>query len=94
MSYDEIWRAEYYNNVSAKDRVQDKKPSQSKPKVNDTYKKVEKITTNFEPAKTDDIVNKAYLETKMSKIEGHLSLLENDYIEKNCSAANSLWEKS
>ena len=47
--YKKLWRSEFYNNVSAKDRVQDIKPNQTKLKVNDTYKKDEKITTKIAP---------------------------------------------
>ena len=36
-----------YKNVSTKDRVQDRNLNQLKLKVIDTYKKDEKITTNF-----------------------------------------------
>ena len=42
ISYDNLWRSELYNNVSAKDRFQDSNPNQLKLKVNDTYKKDEK----------------------------------------------------
>ena len=35
-SYDQLWRSEFYNNVSAKDRVQDIKPNQLNLKVHDT----------------------------------------------------------
>ena len=31
-----LWRSEFYNNVSAKDRLQDNNLDQSKLKVNDT----------------------------------------------------------
>ena len=80
-SYDKLWRSEYYRNVSAKDRKQDINLNQLKLKVNDTYKKGKKITTKFEPAHDEDVINKAYLDTKLSKIEGHLSILEKEDIE-------------
>ena len=47
----------------------------------DTYKKDEKITTNFEPVDNEDVINKGYLDSKLSKIDGHLSKLEKDYNE-------------
>ena len=47
--------------------------NQLKLEVHDTYKKDEKITTNFEPINNEDFTNKAYLDEKLSKIEGHLS---------------------
>ena len=44
-------------------------------------KKDEKITTDFEPINNEDIINKAYLDEKMFKINGHLSKLEKNYNE-------------
>ena len=41
ISYDKSWRSESYNNVSAKDRVQDNNLNQLKLKVVDAYKKDE-----------------------------------------------------
>ena len=55
--YNKLWRSEFYNNVSAKDRVQDIKLNQLKLKVNDTYEKDEKITTNFEATDDTNIIN-------------------------------------
>ena len=46
-----LWPSEFYNNISAKDRVQDIDLNQLKLKVNDTCKKGEKRTTNFEHSK-------------------------------------------
>ena len=71
--YDKLWRSEIHNNVIAKKRAQDINFNQIKLKVNETYRKNEKITTKFEPSNDDDIVSKAYLDTKTSKIEGHIS---------------------
>ena len=45
--YDKLWPIEIYNNVCAKDEVQDLNVNQLKLEVNDAYKKDEKITTNF-----------------------------------------------
>ena len=39
--------------------------------LNDFFKKKEKITTNLEPFNIEDSVNKAYLDTELSKVEGH-----------------------
>ena len=55
--------------------------NQLKLKVHDTYKKDEKITTNFEPIDNVDVVNKGYLDEKMLKLNGYLSKLEKDYNE-------------
>ena len=42
ISYDKLCRSEFYNNVSAKDRVQDINLNQLNFKVNGIYKKDEK----------------------------------------------------
>ena len=43
-------------------------------------KKIKK-TTNFEPVDNDDVINKAYLDSKLLRIDGHLSKLEKDFNE-------------
>ena len=55
--------------------------NQLKLEVYDTYKKDEKITTNFEPVNNEDVINKAHLDIKLSKKDGHLSKLQKDYNE-------------
>ena len=70
-----------YNNASANDRGQDINPNQIELKVSDTYEKDEKLTTNFEPSDDSDFINKAYLDTKQSKLEGHISYIEKEYNE-------------
>ena len=62
-SYDNLGRYEFRNIVHAKNRVQDINPNQLKLKVNHTYQKHEKITTNFEPSDDLDVINKIYLDT-------------------------------
>ena len=44
-------------------------------------KKDEKITTNFKPSDSEDVINKGYLDEKLLKIDGHLSKLEKDFNE-------------
>ena len=61
--------------------MQDINLDQLKLKVNDTYKKDEKKTTNFEPSNPEDNVNKTYLDIKLSKIGGHISNREKGYNE-------------
>ena len=46
--HDKLWRTEFHNNVSAKDRVQDINLKQLKLKVNDRYRKYEKVTTKYD----------------------------------------------
>ena len=55
--------------------------NQLKLEVHDTYKKDEKLTTNFEPVDNKDVINKAYLDEKLIKINGHNSKLEKDFNE-------------
>ena len=63
-SYETLWRSDVYNNVSAKNTVQVMNLDQIKLKVNDTYKKDDKITWSFEPSNDKNFIRKAYLETK------------------------------
>ena len=78
-SYEKVWRSEYNNNVSAKDRVQDKNLEQLKLKVNDSFKKDEKITINFRAISDEDIICKKNLYTKLSVVKGHLLYLKKIY---------------
>ena len=76
-----VWESEFDGIVSKRDKLQDLNINQVKLEVHDTYKKDEKRTTNFEPIDNSDVINKAYLESKLLKIDGHLSKLEKDYNE-------------
>ena len=55
--------------------------NQIKLQVHDTYEKDEKLTTNFGAADDEDVINKGYLDSKIMKINGHLSKLEKQYNE-------------
>ena len=81
ISYNKLRESEFDGIVSKRDKLQDLNISQLKLEVHDTYKKDEKITTNFEPTDNTDVINKGYLDEKMLKIDGHLSKLEKDYNE-------------
>ena len=81
ISYNKLWESEFDGIVSKRDKLQDLNISQLKLEVHDTYKKDEKITTNFKPVDESDVINKGYLDEKFSKIDGHLSFLEKDYNE-------------
>ena len=61
--------------------MQDLNINNLKLEVHDAYKKDEKLTTNFKPVDDSDFINKAYLDEKLVKIDGHLSKLEKDYNE-------------
>ena len=45
-------------------------------KVNVTYQKVEKLTTNFETLNEEDVINKTYLHEQLFKKMSHLSKIE------------------
>ena len=81
ISYNKLWESEFDGIVSKRDKLQDLNINQLKLEVHDTYKKDEKLTTNFEPTDDSDVINKAYLDSKLLKIDGHLSKLEKDYNE-------------
>ena len=81
ISYNKLWESEFDGIVSKRDRLQDSNFSQLKLEVHDSYKKDEKLTTNFEPNDNEDVINKGYLDSKLLKIDGHLSELEKDFNE-------------
>ena len=80
-SYNKLWESEFDGIVSKRDKLQDLNINQLKLEIHDTYKKDEKITTNFEAVNDEDIINKGYLDEKLLKINGHLSKIEKDYNE-------------
>ena len=81
ISYNKFWESEFDGIVSKRDKLQDANISKLKLEVHDSYKKDEKLTTNFEPNDNEDVINKGYLDSKLFKINGHLSKLEKDYNE-------------
>ena len=81
ISYNKLWESEFDGIVSKRDKLQDANISQLRLEVDDTYKKDEKLTTNFKPTDNLDVINKGYLDEKLLIINGHLSKLEKDYNE-------------
>ena len=79
ISYNKLWESEFDTIVSKRDKLQDLNTNQLKLEVHDTYKKDEKITTNFEPVDNKDVINKGNLDSKLLKIDGHLSKLEKEF---------------
>ena len=79
ISYNKLWESEFDGIVSKKDKLQDSNINQLKLEVHDTYKKDEKLTTNFEPIDNSDVINKGYLDDKLKKIDGHIAYIEKDY---------------
>ena len=66
-SYNKLWESEFDGIVSKRDKLQDLNINQLKLEVHDTYKKDEKITTNFEAIDDSDVINKAYLDDKLKR---------------------------
>ena len=81
ISYNKLWESEFDKIVSKRDKLQDLNINNLKLEVHDTYKKDEKITTNFEPVDNEDVINKGYLDEKLLNINGHISKLEKNYNE-------------
>ena len=79
ISYKRLWESEFDGIVSKRDKLQDSNINHLKLEVHDTYKKDEKITTNFEPVGDSVVINKGCLDNKLLKINGHLSKSEKDY---------------
>ena len=78
ISYNKLWESEFDGIISKRDKLQDLNINQLRLEVYDTYKKDEKLTTNFEAVDNEDVINKGYLDSKLLKIDGHLSKLEKD----------------
>ena len=72
ISYNKLCESEFDGVVSKRDKLQDLNINQLKLEVHDTYKKDEK-KTNFEPNDNEDVINKGFLDSKLIKIDGHLS---------------------
>ena len=81
ISYNKLRESEFDGIVSKRDKLQDRNINQLNFEVYDTYKKYEKITTNFEPSNSEEVINKRYLDEKLLKTNGQLSKLEKDYID-------------
>ena len=81
ISYNRLWESEFDGIVSKRDKLQDSNINELKLEVHDTYKKDEKITTNFDAVNDEDVINKGFLDEKLLKINGHLSKLEKDFNE-------------
>ena len=81
ISCNKLWESEFDNIFSKKDKVQDLNFNQSKLEVHDTYKKDEKLTTNYKPSNDSDVISKAYLDEKILNINGYISYIEKEYNE-------------
>ena len=81
ISYNNLWESEFDGIVSKRDKLQDININQLKLEVHDTYKKDEKLTTNFETVIDEDVINKAYPDEKLKNIDGLVSYIEKKYNE-------------
>ena len=75
-SYDKLWRGEFCSNDSAKVKTQVRDLNQLKLKLNDFHRKNENVATNFDPSDNSNLISKAQLNTKLTHIEGRLSINE------------------
>ena len=78
MSYNKLWENEFVGIVSKRDKLQELNINQLKLEAQDTYKKDQKIRTDFEAVDDEEVINKSYLDSKYMKIDGHLSKLQKD----------------
>ena len=81
ISHNKLWESEFDGIGSKRDKLQGLNINQLKLEVHDTYRKDETLTTNFEPTDNSDVINKAYLDEKLKKIDGQISYIEKDYNE-------------
>ena len=65
ISYNILRKSEFDNIVSKRGKVQDLIINHIKINLYDTFKKVEKITTNVEHSDDSDVINKRFFEKKM-----------------------------
>ena len=76
ISYNKFSESEFDGIVSKRDKLQGLNINQLKLEVHDTYKKDEKLSTDFELTDISDVINKFHLVDKLLKINGHLPNLE------------------
>ena len=50
-------------------------------KVNNTFKKTEKITTKFEAVNDEYVINKEFLDTKLAEVKGQIPYIEKHFNE-------------
>ena len=94
ISYNKLWESEFDGIVSKRDKLQDSNISQLKLEMYDTYKKDEKITTNFEAVDDSHVINKAYLDDKLKKIVGHIAYIEKDYNEFKKTIQQTIYRRN
>ena len=58
ISYSKLWESEFDGIVSKRGKLLDSNINQLKLEIHDSYKKDEKITTDFEPVNDTDVIKK------------------------------------
>ena len=66
LGFNNLWESKFDEIVSKKDNVQYLNINQLKLELHDSYKKDEKLSTNFEPVNNEHVINKVF-EIKHSK---------------------------
>ena len=67
ISYNKLSENEFDNIVSKRDKLQELTIKKLKFEVPDSYRKDEKVTTDFVPTDNTDVKTKAYLDEKLVK---------------------------
>ena len=81
ISYVILWKVSFLIISLQKNRVQDIHPNQLKLEKNDIHREDEKTKTKFEAVNDEDVMDKAYLDTKLAKVKGDISYVEKKYNE-------------
>ena len=81
ISYNKLLESEFDGIGFKRDKLPDLNINQLKLEIHDTYKKDEKLTTDFKAVDGSDVINKCYLDDKLLTIDGHLSKLKKSYNE-------------
>ena len=81
ISYNKLWESQSDVIVTKRDKLRDLETNQFNLEVHDTYRKYEKISTNFETIQNEYVINKTYLDENLIKIQGQISYFEKDYNE-------------
>ena len=88
-----VFRKEFYNNVSAKEKVQDQNLNQIKLKLNDSYENDEIISSSSDTSNDGDAISKTYLDTNLTKTECQVTSIEEDYNDFIFFSKNNLWKR-
>ena len=88
--YNKFWESEVDGIVCKVDKRQNFNIYQLKLEVHDTYKKDEKLKTNFEPTDNSDVIKKSYLDEKLKKCMVIFHILKKITTSLNYNTKNEL----